>query len=243
MKKSGLFLMVFLVPLLLQVSCKKEETPPPAPTYKTPTAAARSEIVVIPDALKAKADAGEDIGAVIAVSYMGLANAISGFSTSFEVPEGAEIQGKKSGSTVYFWTYGGGYSYWMTYEELSDKYTWKYEWQFPDSPRFTYISAEEAKNGKNGSWTIYNPETPSSYIWTYNWSINAINSFIASLMWNEGESLASFDVVGNTDNSGSFKYYIASVLKADILWNADGSGTYWIYGDGGSDLAGSWTAK
>jgi hypothetical protein len=217
-------------------------TLPESLVYQKPSAANRTEIVTIPTGLQAKADVGDDFGAMMAVAYMGLANAISGFSASFMVPDGATIQNKKDGSVVYYWSYGG-FSYWMTYSELADKNTWKYEYEFPDYPRFTYIYAEEGKTGKDGNWTIYDPDIPANYIWTYDWSINTSNTFTASLMWRDNDITAStFDVVSNSDKSGSFKYKDAGVLSADILWNADGSGTYWILGDP-DPFTGSWTAK
>lgn len=243
MRKLKFVLLLMLIPALMQVSCKKDDDTSDVPVYRQPTAASRGEIVKIPEGLQARADEGTDFGAMIAVSYMGLANAISSFSSSFIVPEGAAIESKKSGSTVYHWS-GPGYSYWMTYTELADKYTWTYDWELPDQPRFTYISAEEQKDAKKGKWTIYNPDAPTTFLWDYNWMINASNSFTASLIWNESdETRSSYDVVSNTDNSGSFKFFEATVLKSDIMWNADGSGTYWISGDGGDDLVGNWTAN
>jgi len=243
MRKLNFILLLMLIPALLQVGCKKDEDTPEVPTYKQPSAASRGEIVTIPEGLQARADEGTDFGAIIAVSYMGLANAISSFSSSFIIPEGAEVESKKSGSTVYHWS-GGGYSYWMTYAELADKYTWTYDWELPGQSRFTYISAEEQKDAKKGKWTIYNPETPSVHVWDYNWQISSSNSFTASLIWNDYDNTrSSFDVVSNADNSGSFKFFEATVLKSEIEWNADGSGTYWISGDGDDDITGNWTAK
>ena len=240
MKKIRFIWMVLLIPSLIMVSCKKDEENK-VPIYKQPTAASRGDVVTIPDGLQARSDAG-DINSLIAVSYMGLANAISNFSSNFIIPEGAQIQGKKSGSTVYYWTYQG-YSYWMTYTELADKYTWEYDWEVPGQARFTYISAEELKTGKSGSWTIYNSESTSDFVWTYGWSINTSETFTANLVWNEGGTEeSSFNVVSKADNSGSFKYYIATVLNAEILWNTDGSGTYTFFGEGGNQT-GSWTAK
>jgi hypothetical protein len=62
-------------------------------------------------------------------------------------------------------------------------------------------------------------------------------------VWNDNELTASsFDVVSNADNSGSFKFKDAGVLSSEILWNANGSGTYWIAGDP-DPITGSWTAK
>jgi hypothetical protein len=241
MKKARIFLLVLLVPVLLQVSCKKDDPPAPPP-YKAPTSASMGDVVTIPAGLEAKAAVDGEYGASFAVTYMELANALSGYSSLFTVPDNAQIQSKKSGSTVYYWSYGG-FSYWMTYAVLADKYTWKYEYEFPDHPRFTYISAEEAKSGKNGNWAIYNMDFPTQDLWSYDWSINSSNSFIASLVMYDGSSSqSSFDVVANADHSGSFKYYITAALYADILWNADGSGTYTFYGDM-SSYSGSWTAK
>jgi hypothetical protein len=243
MKKARLFLLVLLIPALLQVSCKKDEDPEPTgPTYKAPAASEMGEIVTIPTGLQAKANEGTDNGAMIAVSYMGMANALSGFAGSFAIPDDAQIQGKKDGSTVYFWSYGG-YSYWMTYSELSDKYTWRYEYEFPEYPRFTFILAEETKDGKSGNWSIYDPdETTHNEIWTYDWSISESNTFTANMMmYDDNEGSFSFNVVSNVNKSGSFKVYDSTVLTAEILWNADGSGTYWISGD--PAISGSWTAK
>jgi hypothetical protein len=244
MKKARLFLLVLLIPALFQVSCKKDEEPgPTGPEYKAPAAAAMTEIVTIPAGLQAKADEGTDFGAVMAVTYMGLANALSGFASMFTVPDNAQLENKKDGSSVYYWTYGG-YSYWMTYSELADKNTWRYEYQLPEYPRFTFILAEEAKNGKDGNWTIYDPEEVThNEIWTYDWSISTINTFTANMVMFDGDAESlSFDVVSLANHSGSFQVHDATVLSAEILWNIDGSGTYWIAGDG-EGLAGSWTAK
>lgn len=239
MKKISFALMILLVAGLFQVSCKKDNDEPEGPVYKQPTAAARGEIVTIPDGLEAKSEAG-DMNAMIAVTYMELANAISQFSASFTIPEEAMEEGKKGGSKVYSWSYNG-YSYWMTYSELADKYTWKYEWEFPGQSRFTYIYAEEMKDGKSGSWNIYSPEGTNEEVWDYTWSVNSSDTFTASLEWHEGETISSFDVVANANNSGSFKYYIETVLNTEVMWNADGSGSYTFYQEGGN-ITGSWTS-
>jgi hypothetical protein len=242
MRSLRFLLLLMIIPALFQISCKKDEDKSETLTYKEPVAASRSEVVTIPASLQEKAQSNTDIGATIAVSYMGLVNAISSYSNSFVIPEGAKVQGKKSGSVVYFWT-NGGYSFWMTYTELVDKNTWTYDWEIPGAARFTYIEAEEAKNGKSGNWTIFNPDATSDYVWTYDWSVNATNTYSASLQWKDNDELSSFDVIANADNSGSFKYYVSSVLVSDINWNADGSGTYWISSDGVNVIQGSWTAK
>lgn len=239
MKKLKVFLFLLALPAFLLTSCKKEEDTPEELTYKSPSAAGRTSVVEIPAGLTAKANGG-DLNATIAIMYMNLANAFSSFSSSFTIPSNATVENKKSSSKVYHWTYSG-YSYWMTYTELADKYTWKYEWETPEITRFTYIMAEELKTGKGGSWTIYNPESTSTSLWTYTWSINTSNAFIANMSWNEGQVVSTFDVISNADHSGSFIYKEAGVKHAEITWTSTGSGTYWLKGDGTSDISGSWS--
>jgi hypothetical protein len=238
MKRLKIFLLLLALPLLFITSCKKDEPTPEGVTYKSPSAAGRNTVVDIPAGLTAKANGG-DINASIAVTYMSLANAISGFAASFTLPSNAQLEGKKSNSKVYHWSIQG-YSYWMTYTELADKYTWRYEYEFPGVPRFTYISAEELKTGKQGSWIIYNPEATTSAIWTYNWSINASNAFIANMTWNDGQEPSTFDVTSNADHSGNFIYKAANIKQAEIIWASNGSGTYWLIGDGTAAIEGSW---
>ena len=238
MKRLKIYMLLLALPALFITSCKKDEATPDTLTYKSPSAAGRTTVVDIPAGLTAKANGG-DLNASIAVMYMSLANAISGFAASFTLPANAQLEGKKSNSKVYHWSMQG-YSYWMTFTELADKYTWKYEYEFPNVPRFTYISAEELKTGKQGSWTIYNPEVTATAIWTYNWSINASNAFIANMTWNDGQEASTFDVTSNADHSGIFIYKIATVKQAQINWTSTGSGTYWLIGNGTTAIEGSW---
>ncbi len=238
MRKAKFLLLVFLVPVFFAVSCKKDD-PAPTPTYMAPSSANMTEVVAVPSGLEAKVDT--DPGASIAVTYMGLANFFSSFGSSFTVPTDAQVTSKKGGSTVYFWSYYG-LSYWMTYTELADKYTWKYEYEYTDHPRFTYIYAEEAINKKSGNWAIYDPDQPTNDIWTYDWNISSNETFTANLDWSDGSSVSKFEVVNKKDGSGTFKYYVASVLEALIVWNTDGSGSYTFYGDS-SGYSGVWAAK
>jgi hypothetical protein len=239
MRTLRIYSIIFLVILLFGSSCKKDEDKPTGPVYVEPAIAERGEVVAIPDGLESKANAG-DYDALIAVSYMNLANAISAYSSAFTIPDNAEETGKKSGSKVYHWSYQG-YSYWMTFEELASSYRWKYEWEFPGQSRFTYFLAEELKSGASGSWTIYNPENPTNEVWNYDWSVSSNETFSATLEWNDGDESSSFEVEAKADNSGSFMYYTGTTLNAEILWNSNGSGTYTFYEEGGN-ITGSWTS-
>lgn len=239
MKRIRIITLLLVLPVFFTVSCKKDSDSTQGPVYKEPTGANTAKVVDVPAGLNTKANAG-DIGASISVSYMGLANAVAGFSSSFMLPSNKEMQETTSNSSVYFWSYQG-YSYWMTFKELSDKYTWTYDYKLPTAARFTYISAEEGKDGKSGKWTIYNPEAVSVAMWTYTWSINASNTFTANMVMNEtGRASSTFDIISNSNKSGSFIYKIGTVKQAEITWTANGStGTFWVKGDA-TPITGTW---
>jgi hypothetical protein len=157
------------------------------------------------------------------------------------VPGGATKQNLKSNGLVYYWT-GYGFSYWMTYTELSDKYTWTYDWQTPQVTRFTQISAAELKTGAGGNWKIYNPESPAEVVWDFTWT-KVSSVYNASLnLYNAGQSALNFTIVDNGNSSGNFKFYVADVKFADVTWNTDGTGTWW-YSNGSTTKTGSWTAS
>jgi hypothetical protein len=234
MKKSFVFQLLIAVALLASTSCSKEEEP--QSTYKKPTIADRGNVVEIPTALQNSSDPN----AQMAATWMGMANGISQFASSFTIPENAQTGNAKSSGNVYFWTYGG-YSYWMTFSELADKYVWKYEYAFPGTSRFTFIEAQELKTGMQGSWAIYDPEGTHETIWDYNWNINSTNDFYSEMMWYgySNNDDIKFEVMDRANNSGYFKMYIGAVKHVEVIWNTNGSGTWW-YSFDGETAQGSW---
>jgi hypothetical protein len=234
MKNSKFILLFFTIVVVILSSCKKDD-PEPVLEYKSPTIAER-EVIEIPAGLVAKSDEG-DFNATMAMAYMGIANGIGTYGSLFYLPSDIETNNANENQVGYFWT-GGGFSYWMTFTEENDKYVWTYDWEFPGTPRYTYIRAEEAKDGKSGNWSIYDPEE-DLYVWIYSWSLDAAGNYTATLELNDSDETSVFTVVDNVDGSGSFIYTIGGIQEANIQWAANGSGTYWIL-DGGS---GSWTAN
>ncbi len=236
--KLSLLSLAFLS--FLCTSCKKDDPKPPAIAYQQPSFGNRTDVIEVPAGLNTLADNG-DYNAYAAMSYLNLANAISSFSTSFSVPDDAQKQSANSNSLTYYWSYYG-YSYWITYKKESDKYTWKWEYEFPEVSRFTYVTAEQSLDGKSGSWSIYDPENTNNLVWTYTWSLATNGDYTASLVWHDSSTESeSFDVSDNADGSGTFTYNLNGVKQAEIIWNADGSGTYWMLGYDGN-VTGSWTA-
>ncbi len=196
----------------------------------------------IPAGLQAQANK-DSINAILAVSYLSLANSLGSYAADFTLPGGQETTTTSNGA-VYFWTYSD-YSYWMTYSVLSDKYSWTYEWQTPDLARFTYISAEEARNGASGNWKIYDAENAAhAVVWDYSWTLTGSVYNSTMNFYQERGATAKFVVVDNGNKSGNFKYFEGTSKKADITWNTNGSGTYW-FSENGTDAtgSGSWTAS
>jgi hypothetical protein len=238
MKKLFIIGIMAILPSLFISSCKKDEPEPEVPTYRQPSIATRTQIVEIPAGLQNSQDPNAQMGA----AWMGIANGLAAFGSSFAVPTDAQIQNTKSTATVYYWTYGG-YSYWMTYSETADKYVWKYDYEWPGYPRFTFIEANELKNGTAGQWMVYNPEGAHEVLWKYDWTLNAANDYAATILFygqQEYENI-KFDVLARGNNSGYFKLFEGAQLLVEIIWNANGSGTWWIYGYGEENYTGSWT--
>ncbi len=236
MKRFKLFYLLLAAPLVFNVSCSKDE-PEPENTYVKPVASSRTSLVDVPTGLQNS----QDPNAAMASAWMGIANGLASYGSNFTVPENAQTGTDKSSSAVYFWTYGG-ISYWMTFDDLLTKYTWKYEYEYPGVSRFTFIEAEELKTGTQGSWAIYDPEEGNHpVLWDYDWTINASNDFSAEMMWYGDDDTDSikFLVLDKADNSGYFKMYEGEVKIVEVLWSANGSGSWW-YSNGSVTYSGTW---
>jgi hypothetical protein len=225
--------------LLILVSCSKKDTTTPI-TYKSPTTAHAA--ITVPAGLQTQANGG-NFNATLAVSYMSIASGFGQYAADFTLPSSGQTATSVANGEVYSWSYSG-YSYWMTYKVLSDKYTWTYEWQTPQIPRFTYIYAEELKTGKSGDWKINSPDGTNAVLWDYTWTLTGLVYNATMNFYDNSTTASKFVVTDNGNNSGEFQYFEGTVKKADIIWNADGTGTYWFSDDGVTSTAtGSWTAS
>ena len=242
MRKYHIVLFLFISSIISITSCSKDDNNgPDVPEYTKPEITERQVVVEIPDQLQTLAEGG-DTYAYMAIAYMGVANSIANFSNYFTIPSDVEPTATDNGNALYSWS-EQGYSYWMTFGEENGKYTWTYEYEMPGYPRFTYIYAEEDKDGNSGSWTIYNPENPNEAVWIYNWSVDAQGIFTSTIQYDENANNDGvYEVVSNPDGGGSFTYRIEGSDQAIINWNADGSGDYWFYNEG-EPVSESWNAS
>ena len=204
--------------------------------YKEPTASKRTALVDIPDDLETLSQS--DMNALATVTFMGAANAITSFSTNFTLGVSGLDAEPCTNGYVYSWEFVG-FKYWITYTDNGTTRTWEYEFQTPDLARFTLMTAEEAVNGKSGSWVIYDEVVGHAKIWDYEWSIDSSDNFTATATcYDEPES--TYDVVSNANGSGSFVLTEDEVDVVTVNWTADGeTGTY-SYFDGEETYEGSW---
>lgn len=243
MKNLKLYLFFLSTAILSLTSCSKDENNngPEVPEYVQPSIAEREVVIEAPEGLVQLSENG-DIYATMALGYFNLANTMANYASYFAIPADVDPQQLNNGGALYSWSHGG-YSYWMTFQEQENKYIWKYEYELPGFPRFTYIQAEESKNGNSGSWNIYNPDSPDEEIWTYNWNFDVDGNFSATLNYNEEEDENEvFAVASNNDGSGSFIYTVDGTNEAEIDWNDDGSGNYW-FNNSGDEVTNSWPAQ
>jgi hypothetical protein len=236
--KLKTFTPILVLAVFILASCSKKDTTP-AVTYKSPSTA-HSQIT-IPAGLQTKANNG-DYGALAAETYITMANAMGLYASDFTLPSGQNTTATSNGA-IYSWAYGDE-AFWMTYAVLSDKYTWTYDYKTAQLSRFTFIYAEEFKNGTAGSWKINNPDGTGAVVWDYSWTL-AGSVYNATLnMHNSDLTIDKFVVLDNGDNSGTFKYFEGSIEKAEITWNANGTGSWWFSDDGITHTSsGTWTAS
>lgn len=91
----------------------------------------------------------------------------------------------------------------------------------------------QGKDGKSGSWTVYDMESSTPYTaFTYVWSLNTAGIYSATMTAKDitggviGELIIS---INSVDGSGTYSNYSDDVLIEMAVWNADGSGSMTSY--------------
>ncbi|HYW96027.1 MAG TPA: hypothetical protein VE870_10600 [Bacteroidales bacterium] len=240
MKTIRLSIFALAAGFLLLSSCNKDNSKPDVIQYQQPFVADNYTTIDTPAGLTALSQNG-DVNASSAIAYIMIFNTYSAFSTYFALPQDGQKQSGDKNSVIYTWSYGG-FSTWMTYRKESDKYVWTWDWQAPSTTRFTYMTAEQDLDGKSGTWSIYNADSPDQVDWTKSWSTDANGNYSSTIQTfqNSGPT-GTFEVTRNADGSGNLIYNSDSEKQAEINWNADGSGDYWILNSDGP-ASNSWPA-
>jgi hypothetical protein len=228
------FLGILLVAAFALSGCKKDSDDSSNEEYQAPSFASKYQVVEVP----AKLSASDDSNAQIAASYMAMANAFSGYSAYFTVPENAVQSKTKSSGTIYTWSYDG------TTVKLvySDDETYRYwAWYIND---VKFMDCKEAIGGKSGSFNIYDIERGGVAVIVYNWDQTA--TIAHATMKLVGEESYFFEISTSLNGeSGQFDVYQGASASgshiANVTWLSNGSGSWWLIGDG-TKYSGSWTA-
>lgn len=238
LKLLTLFVSIFT--LLIVSSCKKDDNTNPdkaSMEYNVKT-------VDIPDAMAQS----NDPGAQMARQYIGMLNGMSAYGGMMTPPsKSSHITNLKDGSPeIYVWEVNEGNihcTFTLTYTETATLYTWKMVLDGTMDGQvfnnFTYISAEEAKDGSYSKITVFDPEN---------------NDILTTMSWYEENGSTNFtfeipegillSIIVNADNSGSIelKEWINNhwELSYEANWDSSGHGSWWEYFDGVLSDQGNW---
>ncbi|MCF6170733.1 MAG: hypothetical protein L3J66_07150 [Bacteroidales bacterium] len=238
LKFLALFTSIFS--LVIVSSCKKDDDTDPnkdAPNYKVKT-------VQVPDAMVQSSDPG----AQQAASYINMVNGMAGYGSMMTPPSKrtSVTNFKDGGGDVYVWEINDGNTHCTFTLKVSESVTTYYWEMIIDGilegqafNNFTYLKAEEAKDGSSSSFTVYDPET-GGILMTMSWYDNgSVTNFTFEI---PNEVLMAVNV--NADGSGFVEVKSWQngqyVLDFRAEWDASGHGQWWAY-DGGVVIdQGSW---
>ncbi len=241
--KTLKFLVLFttIFSLVLVSGCKKDDDNDPndnLPEYHVKT-------VQIPEAMAQSSDPG----AQTASAYIGMLNGMAGYGGMMVPPSKSTIvPSLKNGETeIYTWEINEGNThctFTLKFTETATLLSWEMiingtmDGQYFDN--FTYIRAEEAKDGSSSTITIYNPETLGVLMYM-SWHEQA-NGTIEFTFEIPQETILT--MVVNTDGSGSMELkdwengHYELVFR--VTWDASGHGEWWEYDNGVLSDQGSW---
>jgi hypothetical protein len=235
---KSFFLLAIIFSLLLAAGCKKDDDSNPggndAPNYEVKT-------VQVPDAMVQS----NDPGAQQATAYINMMNGIAGYGTMMKRPSKSThvTNLKDGGSDVYTWNIDDGNThctFTLTVTETVTIYKWKMVidgiMDSQEFNNFTFIEAEEFKDGSNSKITVYDPDKGGILMkmsWyktgdTYHFTFEA-----------PYQALITMEV--NPDNSGIMEVskWMNNqwVPEFKATWDASGHGNWWDYNSGAT---GSW---
>jgi len=233
-KMYPVWLLAFLF-VFLAFGCSDDEDPPTQQTTPTMEHTPTLQSVTIPQAMTQSTDPH----AQLAVTYINLANSLSGLGSYFNPPTKAAKTTGFSGSATdtLTWTWNAGYiTVILKFWETDTHYYWRYIWHGTYDQvvynNWIWYDANQTKDGTAGQlvWYDDNSTTPLlTWEWTYVSNVYTLTYYF--------EGVDRLVIVVNADGSGSLNYYDNNILSLKIEWNADGSGEWWTYNPVGN---GTW---
>jgi hypothetical protein len=239
---------------LLAVSCSKDDDAKPSLEEATLSLTSNNQVITAPAAMAAS----QDEHAIIASSYIGIANSMSTYLSLFNKPNGAVKSTTKitaaNGRTaeagdvlVYTWSdANSGTSVAYQVSEESDRYVFEifYKWS-GQSEWLKYFQAEEKKDKSSGFMKVYDilgiiSDDPSVALVNYEWTRAA---GILNFTVTDYSGAIKIDLVINEKTkAGSVVYTIDGIKEYTMTWDANGNGSWAFYDEQGNVSAeGTWT--
>jgi len=242
MKTIKFFLVLFLVSMLaFSCSSKKSSDNPAA---EEPPQEVTIDPVTVPEAL----ETSNDPHAQEVVNYVNMVNMFQAFIQNL-VPQKQlgkvfESEGTLDGPPwVYTWT-NGALSFTLTITIEDDQYHWKLVLNGADPNtgqtfnKFVFMEAWQKLDGSSGKLVINEFGGEGGRV-EWNWNIDKDGT--EKITYIDYMSSVKIEWIQNKDLSGSIQVWENNVLVYKAVWNADGSGSWWVYDENGNVSSGSWT--
>lgn len=228
--------------LLFSMACNKDENENPDPQNDPQEFTV--ETVTIPDAMAQS----QDPGAIQAASYVNMANGMSAYGAMMTPPKKSAVRLKNTNDEIVTWDMNDGsgnvYSVTLKITETSSYIRWEMiiDGTFDGLvlTNFTYMVAEEYKDGSGSSFTVYDFENPGSIFMKLTWYVSGGTTYFTLEV--PQEILVTIEV--NADGSGLIEVrewengqYLLSFMAQ---WTVAGTGEYWEYDAGVLVDQGSW---
>jgi hypothetical protein len=243
---------VLLLFAVIFAGCSKDPDPG-TEEFETITFDAEEVLDKLPEGLISS----DDTYAQQALAAVESALDMSSFLDDMTPPDYAERTSKKASGSSWSWTVSDGtttYKFYWEYEEDNAKKYWTMDIQINGGAKYNYIYAWETKDGKQGevqynfNWVYAGEEMTEEYedlYWRYSWNIDAGGNYTfyyeVDSTEPEYEYSLRYEVIVNSDGSGSVEYLLTGEPFYRMEWDAMGNGSWAYYSEGSEIMSGSWT--
>lgn len=232
-KLNVLVLLTTVFFLLFSVGCKKDEETQPenqqAQEFNVKT-------VTIPAAM----EQSNDPGAQQSKAYINMMNGMAGYGSMMTPPnKSIALNLKEGGTEIYTWEFNEGSSNYTVTLKITENSTYL-KWEMIISgmldgmqlTNFTYLMAEEYKDGSSNSFTVYDFDNPGSILMTMSWYEGGGTTYFTFEV--PQDILITMEV--HADGSGMLEVKEwrngQYILDFRAEWTASGTGEAWEYSNG-----------
>lgn len=235
MKKLNLLsLATIIFFLLFSIACNKDDDN--EPEQSKDTAEFEVKTVDVPDNMMQS----NSPGAIHARSYINIMNGMSTYGGLMNPPKKSSFLKNGENETIT-WTVDDGTgqnNYNVTLKVTESPVYIKWELIYDGTidgmylNNFTYVKAEEYKDGSGSTITIYDFDNPESILMTMSWYESGGATYFTLEIPNE----VKVEMVAFSDDSGSIEIseWVNGqyVLELKVVWDSSGHGEYWEYENG-----------